>query len=518
MYKTVGMYMRITPINIKNNFFMPKQVTRKQEHDKSFCFSAYSAKDIDVQMLSNLSFGARPAPPVYLIDKDLNCTLFTKQSELAKKLGVAPQRISGCLNGRNPFIDKNVIVYHHQVEKELDDGTKVIDKKKVAEIYNQRTKPRAVYAIDYLGNITKYESVNEIESKKGLFLLPAKGIESFDDEGQLLVNKKEIALNMLNNPNYFAIYTRDENGHLKKYETQSAFAQEHGISRASVNAAICGRIKNLCGFNIIPATLVETVTENGDIIVDKQKMIEYLSKNVRDEKVFYAVSPNLKYRRFDTQKALAETFGLDYASMMKSPRKTTPTGDYIIEASEIEEFDDNFKLVVNKSKLAKIVAERISQETIYVIDIYMNISKYDNIDSASQALNRKPSTVRMTLWKPELHKSVSDRVVVRASEIEIIDENGEVSIDKRKVSQMVQDRLCKDAVYLIDNNGECKKFRNRYSVTKAYGCSPSSSQNVRINGYVMVDASMIDEISEDGSISQNKEKVAQYAQMSMASF
>lgn len=510
--------MRITPINIKNNFFMPKQVTRKQEHDKSFCFSADSAKNIDVQMLLNLSFGARPAPPVYLIDKNLNCTLYSKQSELAKELGVTPQRVSGCLNGKRSEVEGRVIVYNHQVEKTLDDGTTVIDKKKVAQIYNQRTQPRAVYAIDYLGNITKYSSMNEIESKKGLFILPAKSVETFDDAGQLLVNKKKIALNMLNDPNYFAIYTRDKDGNLTKHESQSAFAQKIGVSGASVGAAASGRIRNLCGYNIIPATMVETVTDDGEIIVDKQKMIDYLSKNSRNEKVVYTVSPNFEYKRYDSKKELARKIGLDYSSMIKTSRSVTPNGDYIVESSAIEEYDDKFQLVVNKSKLAKIVAERVSQEAIYVIDIDMNVEKYDNLNSAADALERKPSTLKMTLWNPELHKSVADRVVVRASEIEIIDENGGISINRKKVANLVQQRLCKDAVYLIDNNGRCKKFRNKFAAAKEYGCSASSSQNVRINGFVIVEADMIETILDDGSISLNQEKVVEYSKMSKSSF
>ena len=510
--------MRITPINIKNNFSLLKNIKDKHETIYSLCAFHCAEKSSIAYGVSSLSFGARPAPPVYLIDEKLNCTLYLKQSDLAKELGVSPQRISGCINGRNPSIDEKVIVYHHQIEKELDDGSRVIDKKKVAEIYNQRTQPRAVYAIDYLGNITKHESVNKIPSTKGLFILPSKSVESFDDDGQLILNKKKIALNMLNNPNYFAIYSRDRDGNLKKYESQRAFSQEQGISSAAVSAAICGHIKNLCGYNIIPATIVETVSDDGEIIVDKQKMIDYLSKNVHDDKVVYTVSPNLEYKRYDTQKELAETYGLDYSSFSKTPRKVLPNGDYIVVSSDIEEYDEDFKLVVNKSKLAKIVAERQSDEFIYVIDIDMNIEKYDDIHSVAEALDRTTSTVKMTLWKPELHKSVADKVIVRASEIELIDENGEVSINRKKVANLVQERLCKDAVYLVDKNGECKKFRNKFAAAKAYGASASASQNVKINGFVIVKANMIETISDDGLISLNKEKVVEYSKMSKSSF
>lgn len=510
--------MRIIPINIKNNFFLPNKVNRKQEQDNSFCSQVSSARSFDVQMLSNLSFGARPAPPVYLIDENLNCTLYSKQSELAKELGVTPQRVSGCLNGKRSEIDGRVIVYNHQVERKLDDGTTVLDKKKVAQIYNQRTQPRSVYAMDYLGNITKYESINKIKSTKGLFILPAKSVETFDDDGQLILNKKKIALNMLSNPNYFAIYARDRDGKLTKHESQSAFAQKIGVSGASVGAAASGRIRNLCGYNIIPATIVETITDDGDIIVDKQKMIDYLSKNVRDEKVVYTVSPNLEYKRYDSKKELAKTIGLDYSSMLKTSRSVTPNGDYIIEASDIEDYEDSFQLVVNKSKLAKIVAEKISSEALYVIDINMNLEKYDDLESVAGALNRKVATIRTTLWNPNIHKSVSDRVIVRASEIEIIDEEGNVSIDKKKVTKLVQERLSRNAVYLVDENGVCKKYKNKFAAAKAYGGSAGSSQNVRINGYTIVDASSIEEILEDGSISLNQEKVYECSKMSKASF
>ena len=204
--------------------------------------------------------------------------------------------------------------------------------------------------------------------------------------------------------------------------------------------------------------------------------------------------------------------------MLKTSRNVTQNGDYIIEASEIEDFDDKFQLVVNKSKLAKLVAERLSSETIYAIDVDMNVEKYDDIDSAAIALNRKPATLRTTLWKPELHKSVSDRVVVRASEIEFIDKDGNVSIDMKKVSRLVQERLCKNAVYLIDDKGQCKKFRNRFAAARHYGASASSSQNVRINGYLIVDANLIEEVNKDGSISLNQDKIFEYAKNSKASF
>ena len=332
------------------------------------------------------------------------------------------------------------------------------------------------------------------------------------------LDRRKISLNVLNNPNYLAVYSRDENGILTKYENQSAFAKEQGISTVSVSAAVLGRLKTVCGFNLIPAVKIETVSESGEIIVDKQKVIDYLSENIRDEKVVYTVSPKLEYKRYASKKELAEKNGMNYSSMIKTSRTVTPNGDYIIEAGKIEDYDDSLQLVVNKSKLAKLVAERISNEKICVIDINMNIEEYENLESVAVALERKVPTIRTTLWNPDIHKSVADRVVVRASEIEIIDENGNVSIDRKKVAKLVRDRLCKSAVYLVDDKGQCKKYKNRFSAASAYGCSPSASQNVRINGYVLVDASLIEEIEEDGSITLNQEKIAEYAKISNASF
>lgn len=510
--------MRIAPVLLNNNYSILKKSNDKFKSNHSIDFVDKKLNFFEIGSISNVSFGVRPAPPVYLIDKDLNCTLFSKQSDLAKTLGVTPQRLNGCLNGRHPEIDGNVIVYHHQVEKELEDGTSIIDKKKVAEIYNKRTQPRAVYTMDYLGGLKKYDSQSKIPSQKGLFVIAASEVESFDDDGKLILNKKKIAEGVISSPNYFAIYCCDENGTLTKYENQSVFAREKGISKASVGSAISGRIKSLCGLNIIPAISIEIVTDDGEIVVDKQKMIDYLSINAKNEKAVYIVSPNLEFKRYDTRKDLAEQNGMNYSSVLQTSRNVTPTGDYIVPASDIEDYDDNFQLVVNNSKLAKIVSERLSSEALYTIDVDMNLKKYDDIGSVAKALDRKPSTIRTSLWKPELHKSVSDKVVVRASEIEIIDEDGNISIDKKKVSKLVQDRLCKNAVYLVDKNGVCKKFRNRFSAASEYGYNASSSQNVRINGYLLVDASDIEDISEDGSISLNQNKILEYAKKSKSSF
>ena len=189
-----GMSMRITSISMKNNFSFQKKNISIIEKNNQYEFSQFSSRCLEFQALSNISFGVRPAPPIYLIDSDLNCKLYSRQSELAKELGVSPQRVSGCLNGRRSEIEGKIIVYNHQVEKKLDDGTSVLDKKKVAEIYNQRINPRTVYAMDYLGNVTKYENINKIESTKGLFIIPACDVESFDENGQLILDKKKIAI------------------------------------------------------------------------------------------------------------------------------------------------------------------------------------------------------------------------------------------------------------------------------------------------------------------------------------
>lgn len=510
--------MRITPIFTKNNFSFQKKINSKVNYNVSSDILSNNQRLDKMQPLFNISFGARPAPPVYLIDKNLNCTLFSKQSELAKKLGVSPQRIQGCINGRNPSVDDNVVVYHYQIEKELDDGSRVIDKKKVAELYNRRLNPNSVYAVDYKGDFSYFHKKSDIDSKKGFVIVSASDVESFDDNGEKVIDRKKLSETLIQHPQYSAVYAFDRQSNFVKYKNQADYAAKNGVTTTAVSNAVIKQNRTVNGEYIIPAKEIEKVLDDGTIAIDRNRLAIYFDKKYKpSETRRYTVSEDMQLTMYETSKELAASTGINYATLIHTPDRLTPNGEYIIPASEIEEIAEDGVFEVNQTKLYRAVWERSLEDAVYTIDIDYNIKRHKNKKAVSEALNRSEKTIDSVLYEDGVHQTVADNVVVKASEIESMDDTGNIIIDRKKVTELVQKKLCPRAVYIVAKDGQCKKFKNRFVLAKEFGV-PHSRGNLRINGFAVVDAKYLEEINEDGSISLNQEMVSFYASHSKNTF
>ena len=144
--------MRISPILTNHIEINLAKIQQTQTLNNNLNeFSLNYAEALKVYSLSGVSFTGKHIS-VYKIDKDLNCTYYDKQSTLTRELGVSPQSVSACLSGRQPTIDGFVIAYPDDIEVNSDNETRIIDKKKVAELYNKRINPSAVYSVDYDGS------------------------------------------------------------------------------------------------------------------------------------------------------------------------------------------------------------------------------------------------------------------------------------------------------------------------------------------------------------------------------
>lgn len=510
--------MRITPILFNNgNSVLRYSKEMKPVLQNNIEFSRDYANCVKAQAISSFAFGRKPSP-IYKIDENLNCTYYEKQTDLANELDVSPQDISAGLVGRRSNINGFVFARPEQIETQLKEGGVEIDKKKVAELYFSKTQPNAVYAVDYMGNYQKYPKLSAMKSKKGLLIVKASDIESFDKNGQLVLNRKELSTRLIQDPIYNAIYAFDRQGNITKYENQAEYAKKKGVSDTAVYNALQKQNRMVQGEQLVPAKEVEKVLKDGTITIDDDKLIDYFSKKYHPSSTRrYTVTENLQLTRYETIKELTACTGMNYDTFVRMPDRLTPNGEYIIPASEIEEIGLNGQFVVNQTKLSRALWDRTSQDFIYTIDINGNMEKHKDVKQAAQALNRAEQTLYSVLYEDGIHQSVAGKVVVRACDIESMDENGNIIIDRRKVTELIQKKLCPNAVYLVDKNGRCKKYKNRFAMANELGV-PQSRGNLRINGFAIVDAKYIEEINDDGFITLNPDKVAFYAKHSKASF
>ena len=510
--------MRISPISYNNINGTINNKNHNQSINKNDLeFSKDYAESIKSQILSFVSFSGKSVP-VYKIDKDLNCTYYEKQSELTKELGESPQAISACLSGRRSNIDGIVLAYPNEITTKLKDGSVGISKKKVAELYNRRLNPNSVYAVDYKGDFSYFHKKSDIDSKRGFVIVRASEVESFDDNGEKVIDRKKLSETLIQHPQYSAVYGFDRQSNFVKYRNQADYAEKNGVTTTAVSNAVVKQNRTVNGEYVIPAKEIEKVLDDGTIAIDDEKLIDYFSKKYHPSPTRrYTVTENLQLTKYETIKELTACTGMNYDTFVRMPNRLTPNGEYIIPASEIEEIGLNGQFVVNQTKLSRALWERTSQDSIYTIDINGKMEKHKDVKQAAQALNRAEQTLYSVLYEDGIHQAVAGKVVVRACDIESMDENGNIIIDRRKVTELIQKKLCPSAVYLVDQNGRCKKYKNRFVMANELGV-PHSRGNLRINGFAIVDAKYIEEINDDGFITLNPDKVAFYAKHSKASF
>ena len=87
----------------------------------------------------------------------------------------------------------------------------------------------AVYAVDYKGDFSYFHKKSDIDSKKGFVIVSASDVESFDDNGEKIIDRKKLSETLIQHPQYSAVYGFDRQSNFVKYRNQADYAEKNGI-------------------------------------------------------------------------------------------------------------------------------------------------------------------------------------------------------------------------------------------------------------------------------------------------
>ena len=187
----------------------------------------------------------------------------------------------------------------------------------------------------------------------------------------------------------------------------------------------------------------------------------------------------------------------------------------IVPANEIEIIDDNLEVQIDNKKINEIRKKMymlLNKNALYAIDTDGNYQKYKNLSEAAAKTGMTLMTINNILSDRE-RKVKTDYIFMPANEVETMDEDCNIIVDKKAIYTEYQRRwhhYKRKTVYVINSKGEYQKFKNRQEAAKQLGLNGhnTSSRSVSKKGeateYIIISASSLETIDEDGNIIINK--------------
>lgn len=265
-------------------------------------------------------------------------------------------------------------------------------------------------------------------------------------------------------------YAVDENGNYKKYTGRKEAADDIKTNGSSITQCLSEKRRKAGGYFFFWASQIETTNENGNKIVDTEKLNAKLKKLTdtstinRGQKAVYAINEKGEFTRYESLRLAAEGVGGSDSNISKCLKgeQSTAYGYGYLYADEVEKVGEDGKITLNRSKIRKKqkqIQEAISAHPIirpfYAVDKDGNYTKFERNKDASQTLGIFHSAITKCLAGER--DTANGYAFVFADEVEEIDENGNtiINID---IPDEIYDQRTPIPVYSIDKNGKKKRF------------------------------------------------------------
>ncbi len=396
-----------------------------------------------------LSFKSKPKVPVYVIDKDGSCKKFASQKEAAAHLDSYSSDVSQAAR-KGYTIKGKSIVKASEIEQIDKDGNIVVDKDKIKEIIKNSDK--RLYAIKYNGEYKECSSQKEarefigcdksnlraliygtINTLNGYTVIKASEAETLDDKGETVIDVEKIEKIARNIDK--RIYIISKEGVYRQCSNQSEAAQIIGTDPSNVSAVLNNRSRTIKGFFVIKASDIETKDKEGRIVTDEKKLSEIM-KNL--DKNIYVFNQYGEYKKFASRKEAAQFIGCNICSIgqVLNGSAKTINGYSIVRASEVEERNQAGTIKVDEEKI-KELSKKINRG-VYVISQDGTYKKYSTPKETSRALNISAKSIINVLAHKA--KTTGGFRMVRAADIETLDNNGNVAVDEEKLREILSKR------------------------------------------------------------------------------
>lgn len=401
--------------------------------------------------------------PVYAIDAKGNYKKYPSKKQAAKNTGVSAPSIIKCLNGELKKSGGYVFVLPEEIEKTTQNGSILIDKKKIDEVVRSSFKnSRAVelYAVDKNGVFQKFSGVRNAakelaldarnisrclngDAKRcgGYMFIRADEVETAGSDNQVNIDIAKLwQLNekSIEKDNCSSVYAVSPDGVWKKYPSIKQAALDTGMDSSVISSSLSKDYGSINGYSFVFAKDVEAADENGQIRIDynvlKEKF-EAVNKNS-----IYAVYKDGTYKKYFSISDAVEELGLYRSSIsacINGNRGYSKAGGCVfVKANDVETFE-NGHVCVNKSLLGKFSAglAETGPKSVYLFDSKGRYQRYDSAGIASDTLNLSLNAVKRCLsGKQSVHRGYS---FFYGDNFERYDEKGNIIVDWDKLDETV---------------------------------------------------------------------------------
>ncbi len=515
----------------------------------------------EVKKILNNKSKQNRAHQVYSVDKDGNSRKFSSVKEAGEKLGLKNNNIYANLNGTIKYYKNYVFVYANDLEIKDENGNISIDTNKINEakkILNNKTRYRGgrnIYLINTKKQIRKYDNFESAAKETGLSTSVilnclsgqskfageyavelAQDIEIKNQDGTKSLNEEKIAQIAKELNDYLSkrngekqVYIIDKSGNYRKCLSRKSAAEHLGTQYTNIINNINGVTKTVNGHICIPAKDIEVRDKNGQFMgVNQQKLKDAVAvlnptkkvKSVKSDKKpkgipVYIVKDINDYKRYNSILEASKALNISNATLknhMVSSNSNFEYG-YCVYASDIETKRADGKTVVDKSKLYNLIKASYKNDDIYIIDVNGFYRKFKYIDEIRQKLGISPITVERKLnGEPG---SRTKYFCIKASDVDFIDDNLNLTLDKRKMAKKINElkgpkkqelpdkKQKSHEIYAIDEDGNYKLYSGITEAANKLWIKPWEISNCLggivpdVDGYKFVKASDVDTSIKD---------------------
>lgn len=486
----------------------------------------------------NLPFMGKKEIPVYAIDNKGeyarydSCALATKELSLNKRI------VARCANGEVNTTGAFTFIKAEDFEISDKDNNPVLDKDGNIKIKEdilakclKKFKNTAVYSIDKNGKHQRFDTqaqaarelklgkdgicdcVNgKLATTGGYAFVWAKYIETIDENGKPKPDEKileafALDLSLINKE----VYAFDKVGNYDKYDSPTIAANSKGVNYNDVARCLSGEQKTAKGLTFALANEIEIINKDKTKSL-KQEKINKILKRFKSKFEVYAVNKKGECLKFDNMKILSKELNIPRKSiwLCSQGAYSTTHGYVIAKAEELEKEDKNGEVSIDKIKLKEIL-NVFQNKAVYAIHRSGKKERYDSQADAADALDIERS--RISACIRGTRKTTGNYTFIAASELEKgFDANNKPIINTQHLKEAMS-RFKNNAVYFIDKNGNCTKYRTKQEAAKATNTDPSdlsryiNHERELSGGKAFVDAERLEIYDEDGNVSLNQELI-----------
>ncbi len=478
-----------------------------------------------VRMNYNQSFGNKP---LYAINKNGEMKRYKSRTEASEDLGITTSSIGNCANGGTKTTCGYIFMNYEDVKSKVMDRTGIkADEKKLGILLRDKFDDNPVYAVNCNGEYLRFYSPKDAGDRLGISTFTicnsVKGIpnnskewafvsadkmENVSENGEITIND-DVLNEAMKSVNRKSFYVIDKDGNYKKYNNKSEAAEDLGIDIMKIYQCLTNRLMKADDYTFVPAEEIEVKGKVGE--VDKKELKKLLINNFENSPL-YVIDEKGRYTRFTNRQDAAKAIGSTpstVASCINDTRKYTVKNYALAPAESIEYIDENGNIIPQKELINKVVSESFSRKPIYVIDRNGNCTKYYTRNKAAQALGIDVHTITHCLRGDQI-KTRGGYTFALPSEIEVIDDNGNIKINRKKVREL-KNKINNNAIYALSSNRKYKKYLSIKEASDSLHLSEDSIQNCitgktkRVRNYTFFKAKDIDIIDESNRCTQDFE-------------